>query len=452
MVSSLLFAMVIIATDDGPLRLHPDNPSYLEFQGKPTVLITSGEHYGAVLNLDFDHAPYLNELRDRGLNLTRTFSGTYFEVAGSFKIVNNTLAPRAGRYIGPWPRNADGKYDLDRFGPDYFERLKSFVRLAAERGIVVEYVLFCPFYSNDLWVVDPMNGRNNVNGVGDCPLDEVYSLKHSELLKRQLAFTRRAVTELNPFSNVYFEICNEPYFGGVTLEWQARVAQEIAQTEAGLPKKHLIAQNIANGKAKVERPDPHVSIFNFHYASPPDTVPLNAGLKKVIADDETGFKGTGDAFYRREAWEFLLSGGAIFSHLDYSFTTDHEDGKAEVRDPTPGGGGLTFRSQMGLLKRFLDQFDFIRMRPAPEVVVAGAPDRVTPRVLAQTGKQYAIYLREGGRATLTLELPAGSYVGQWIDPRDGKVLKELKVQSAGGKTTIEAPEFAEDVALSLKAE
>lgn len=38
-----------------PLRLHPDNPHYFVYQGRPTVLITSGEHYGAVLNLAFDY-------------------------------------------------------------------------------------------------------------------------------------------------------------------------------------------------------------------------------------------------------------------------------------------------------------------------------------------------------------------------------------------------------------
>src|SRR5207249_3782080 len=42
-----------------PLRLHPDNPHYLLFRGKPTVLITSGEHYGAVLNRAFDYLRYL---------------------------------------------------------------------------------------------------------------------------------------------------------------------------------------------------------------------------------------------------------------------------------------------------------------------------------------------------------------------------------------------------------
>ena len=37
-----------------PISLHPDNPSYFLWRGKPAVLITSGEHYGALLNLDFD--------------------------------------------------------------------------------------------------------------------------------------------------------------------------------------------------------------------------------------------------------------------------------------------------------------------------------------------------------------------------------------------------------------
>ena len=63
-----------------PLALHPENPHYFLFRGKPTVLVTSGEHYGAVLNLDFDYVRYLDALAADGLNLTRPFSGTYREV------------------------------------------------------------------------------------------------------------------------------------------------------------------------------------------------------------------------------------------------------------------------------------------------------------------------------------------------------------------------------------
>ena len=44
--------------DRRPLSLHPDNPRVFLWRGQPTLLIGSGEHYGAVLNLDFDYATY----------------------------------------------------------------------------------------------------------------------------------------------------------------------------------------------------------------------------------------------------------------------------------------------------------------------------------------------------------------------------------------------------------
>ena len=100
----------------------------------------------------------------------------------------------------------------------------------------------------------------------------------------------------------------------------------------------MISQNIANGKAKVQNPHPAVSIFNFHYASPPDTVALNYGLNKVIGDNETGFRGTNDLPYRIEAWNFILAGGGLFNHLDYSFTAGHEDGTFVYPAKQPGGG------------------------------------------------------------------------------------------------------------------
>ena len=190
-----------------------------------------------------------------------------------------------------------------------------------------------------------MNAKNNVNGVGNIGRNEAYAGKHRDLQEKQEAFVRKAVRELNAFDNLYFEICNEPYFGGVTLEWQARIASVIVDAEKDLPRKHLLAQNIANEKAKIDRPNPSVSIFNFHYATPPATVGMNYGLGKVISDDETGFRGVADKPYRIEAWDFLVAGGAIFDHLDYSFTTDHENGTARIVDPTPGGGGPGFRSQ-----------------------------------------------------------------------------------------------------------
>lgn len=435
-----------------PISLHPENPHYFEFRGEPTILVTSGEHYGAVLNLDFEFLPYLDELQDRGFNQTRTFSGTYFEVPGSFKIQHNTLAPRPDRYQSPWMKAEDGRYDLDRFDPAYFDRLRAFVSAAGERGVVVEYVLFCPFYNDDLWAVNPMNARNNVNDVGDFDRTEAYTLDHPDLLEKQLAFVRMAVRELREFDNVYFEVCNEPYFGGVTGEWQDRIIAEIVEAESDLDHPHLIARNIANEKAEITDPNPAVSLFNFHYAVP-EAALANLGLDKALGDDETGFDGNDDRPYRTEAWRFLLSGGALFSHLDYSFTPDHEDGSAAIEPPTPGGGGPTFRGQLASLKRFLESFDFLTMAPEKGFLSSVEPAGTADELAAMADpdlRSIALYAPEGPRLSLGLDLPALPYRFEWIDPRTGEVLASGEFEG-GDETTLDAPEFEEDIALRIEA-
>ena len=39
------------------LRVSAANPHYLEYRGRPLLLISSAEHYGAVINQDFDFVP-----------------------------------------------------------------------------------------------------------------------------------------------------------------------------------------------------------------------------------------------------------------------------------------------------------------------------------------------------------------------------------------------------------
>ncbi len=353
-----------------PLALHPDNPHYFLFRGKPAVLITSGEHYGAVLNRDFDYIPYLDELQARRFNLTRTFSGVYREVPGSFNIVENTLAPMPGRFLCPWARAGGDKFDLEKWDADYFARLKDFVAQAGKRGIVVELSLFCTIYDDKLWAVNPMNAANNVQGVGKVGRLEVYTLKDKALTAAQEALVRKLAAELKDFDNVYYEVCNEPYFGGVTRAWNDRIIAVLREAEKSFPARHLIAQNISNGSTKIDRPNPHVSLFNFHYSTPPDSVALNAKLGKALGDDETGFRGTGDLAYRTEAWDFLLAGGAVYSNLDYSFSCKHPDGTAKVTT-SPGGGGPALRKQLQILKEFMDGLDFVSMRPDNGVIKGG---------------------------------------------------------------------------------
>ncbi len=167
----------------------------------------------------------------------------------------------------------------------------------------------------------------------------------------------------------------------------------VADAVAKLPQPVLLSQNVANQGRRVVDPHPAISIFNFHYATPPDTIAANAHHRRLIGDNETGFRGTGDAAYRTEGWDFILAGGGLFNHLDYSFTVGHEDGTFAFPPTQPGGGGPTLRRQLGSCAQFIDGFDLVRLRPEPGRVTAGVPDGGSAQVLADPGRAYGVYLR-----------------------------------------------------------
>jgi hypothetical protein len=466
-----------------PIQLHPANPHVFLFRGRATVLITSGEHYGSVLNPDLDYRKYLATLAADGLNYTRIFSGSYVEAPGAFGIARNDLAPAAGRFLAPWARsgtpgyhNGGNKFDLDRWDEAYFERLKDFVGEAGRRGIVVEVTLFSSQYADTNWANCPLNRENNVNSADAIERRQLHTLSNGDILAYQERLVRKIVRELNAFDNVIYEIQNEPWSDrtvtvdtvnpylkdpvlGVfpnavdvadeeSMKWQARVASWIAGEEAGLAGRHLIAQNYCNFRYPVREVAPGVSIVNFHYAYP-EAARLNYGLGKLLAYDETGFAGGVDAFYRKQAWNFLLAGGGTFNNLDYSFTVGHEDG-TDAAPNGPGGGSATLRRQLGVFSEFMRSLDLARLRPDPPVVES-APGVYT-QALSVPGEQYAIYVTGAGPCQLAARIPAGAYAVEWVDTKTGAVIKREQVVHGGGALALASPTFKEDIALRVLRE
>ncbi len=437
-----------------PIALDKDNPHYFFYEGKPEILITSGEHYGAVLNLDFDYVKYLDELSRNNLNLTRTFTGVYVEPEGAFKIEGNTLAPKPEKFICPWGRSetpgyvrGGNKFDLTQWNEEYFKRLNDFMAEAEKRKVIVELALFCPFYEDSQWSLSPMNPNNNINDVGPADRTHVYTLdKSNGLLEVHDALVRRLVNELKGYSNLIYEICNEPYFGGVTMEWQHHIASLIESEESEFGHRHLISQNIANDKLLIENPHPAVSVFNFHYAYPPVAVSQNFHLNKVIGDNETGFDGNADSTYRREGWSFILAGGSLYNNLDYSFTTEHEDGTFQYPSTQPGGGSPALRRQLGYLKNFIEGFEFLKLKPDSTLVTSNDDKRAY--VLTEAGRQYAIYFFGKGPISFDLSVPAGKYTVEFLNPITGKSEPKQEVVS-NGTMKLTSPAYEEDLAVKI---
>ena len=105
---------------------------------------------------------------------------------------------------------------------------------------------------------------------------------------------------------------------------------------------------------------------------------------------------------------------------------------------------------MHVLKEFLHGFDFIRMKPDEAVLKGGLPAKGRARVLGEPGKQYAAYLFGGKSATLSLALPEGKYVVEWISPLTGKVVKAEMTAATGTPVELISPEFDPDIALRIR--
>src|SRR5215471_17325411 len=107
----LASSLLLMRLSAQPISLHPDNPHYYLFHGKPAILITSAEHYGGVVNRDFDYVAYFDALKAYGLNYTRIYPGFLFEPMGKF-MKGNTLGAKPISLTLPWARSHKAGYPL----------------------------------------------------------------------------------------------------------------------------------------------------------------------------------------------------------------------------------------------------------------------------------------------------------------------------------------------------
>lgn len=464
-----------------PIAVHPANPHYFLFHGQPTILITSAEHYGAVVNKDFDYVIYLDALKAYGLNYTRIYPGAMLEVVGEF-VADNTISPKPLRAAVPWARSnqpgylyGGNKFDLDKWDPEYFARLKDFIVKAAERGVVVEVCFFNSQYTHR-WPLSPLYYENNVQGVGKCDFKDAQTLKHADLVQRESDYVRKITEEVNAHDNVILEICDEPSLYTPHAEagpWVGHLLRVVHDTEAKLPKKHLVAQQVQGplGGPIDFSDSPILSIIVGQYAWEGGAEQMG-GMKgldykysynKPIEFNETPYFpfqyriGDAVAASRVEAWEFIVGGGASFNHLNARFTAEDPAGR------TPDNAQVL--GALRSLKNFMYGFDFVKMRPDRNFVVSGVPRGVYCRGISEPGEQYALYhhhseLEARGayyivspgnyRENLVLNLPAGAYREEWVDPASGSVLGSATFAHQGGKRNVSAPEHRVDIALRIR--
>lgn len=482
-----------------PIRVHPDNPKCFEFRGKPRVLVTATEHYGAVMNRPFRYERYLADAAEKGMTLTRLF--VLFRELQLALNPYSTCKPESPDYVAPFLRTGpsaalDGqpKYDLNRWNPEFFERLHGFLSLASDYGIIVEITLLSNTYSETIWALNPFNNENNINGLEKIAYPEYMSLRHRDLFERQADHVRQIVQETNRYDNIFYEICNEP--GGKEEakpenptpeevdKWQMAIAEVIRGAELELPNKHLIAggeaftyipwemptmKSFRNFKIDVVNLHPVNNMIydnrsydmgyfmskqlrlralrNFCLATYHEPKPLNLDEDNVASmfKDQDGW-----TIHRKRAWTALFS-GAHYDYIDFSIINYCETGTEDSQ--------RCIRVWMKHLSEFIHTVDLVHARPFTSFL-RNQPPRTLESVFGVEGKDYCIYLaderelEEAGcgepiSGELKLDLPTGFYDLSCYSPVTG--LYSPKIQLAGG-TEIEfkIPEFRHDLVVRIR--
>jgi hypothetical protein len=486
------------AEDFPPISIHPDNHKYFLFRNRPTFLLTATEHYGSMLNRPFDFEKYLDDLVDKRMTMTRTF--LLFREIASAQNPASPCKPKAEDYIAPWPRTGaekamDGqpKFDLEKWNPEYFQRLHEFLAAAAERGIVVELTLLSNSYAPEVWALNPLRAENNLQGVGKIEWPDYTSLKDPAVVEKQLAHVRKIVQETAEYGNVYYEICNEPG-GGVAGHvtptevdaWQAEIAKTVREEMTKAGRQHLIFGSEAFSYTPVFTQGLDASfankVFDVVNAHPlPNTVlggrPYHLGNfmskelhlaelrdfgvavwtrpKPCVWDEDncaTMFRDEiGWTIHRKRAWVALLS-GSHYDEIDFSIQIGSETGTPE--------SSAKLRAWFKILSEFFASIDFLHAAPSPSWI-AHAPQHVVASTFAVEGKDYVAYLADAREVNdptagqpiagkIEIALPPGEFRVRFFSPTKGSYFDETTVKGAG-TISLEVPKFEHDLVIRASA-
>jgi hypothetical protein len=432
----------------GPLRVHPDNPRYFTDGSGKTIYLAGHQWFNDLQHnawnhpIDVDWDRYLNFMNERNLNYLRNW------------IVWSVGDPTASRpapsmpFKRTGPGNAlDGrpKFDLRQFDPAFFDRLRSQLRAAQDRGIYVSLMLFEVYgfmdrdgvYPRSLWAGNVFHGPNNVNHIdldqnGDGHGLEFFFTSDPQVREIQRAWTKRVIDAANEFDNVFFEIANELQ----AKPWQYQMIRLVKEYEATEPKQHLVhmspgGRNKTGEWSLLSRDDLALSPADVHsvtrgwnpkYQGDP---PIESGHKPVVMDmDHVAVQNDGDNQWNNSPstpWKLLTRGyhQCLYDHDSWKPT---ENGAAWEKTRHNIGATVEYTGRMGLA----------RMHPREDLAS-------TRYCLAHPGREYLIFCPGSGPFNVKGLEPGRTYRFEWYEVASHSIKSHGSLTAKASVQRFDAP-------------
>jgi hypothetical protein len=448
----------------GPLRVHPGNPRYFADGSGRAVYLTGAHTWNNLVDMGIDQPPqpfnwdeYLDFLERHHHNFVRLWTWVLTATQYHRKVIH--AQPQ------PWARTGPGlaldglpKFDLTRWDDAYFARLRQRVESAQRRGIYVSVMLFeghALHASKAPWCWDghPFNAKNNINGIdgdpdGDGRGVEILQLAVPAIVTLQEAYVRHVADAVNDLDNVLYEICNEA--ADYSTAWQYHMIRLVHDYERTKAKQHPVGMTFQYAA------DPYRGSNATLLASPADWISPNpnggyqdnppaADGSKVILADTDHLWGIGG----NQAWvwkSFSRGLNPLFMDPYYNAFNEKEDQPAPEFQlaviPPMDAQWDPVRKNLGYTLQYADRMNLAAAVPHGELASTGY-------CLAAPGREYLVYLPDGGAAMVDLSAVQGKVMVEWLNPSTNERPRR-RVVRGGTKKGFVAP-FGGDAVLYLRA-
>jgi hypothetical protein len=358
------------------------------------------------------------------------------------------------------------KFDLRKFNPEYFDRLRARVKALHAAGIYVGVYLFTgEFQLRFRFREDgyPFSGLNNVNDVDDgyrggapeTGLASVTMTAPNTTTDFQDAYVKKVLDTLNDLHNVIWIVSEEA--PTKSTWWNSHLISFVRSYEKGKPYQHPIGYATLGEKPMDSMLYNSDAYWVAPWAKVSPTKSCGSGkprCKVNINDSDHSYFGMWNETARQNrnyAWENFTNGNQVLFMDPYLVYYPREkrnlcsspiNGIGEKPDPR----WENFRNNLGYILKYSRKLNLSHVTPMASL-------SSTKHCLAQTpaaGAEYLVYAPSEGAFTMDLSaMPDSRMLAvEWFNPSTGETIVQDPIR-AGASFQSFTPPFKGDAVLYL---
>lgn len=445
------------------------NPYYWQYKGKPVLLLGGSKD---------DNLFQIPDLKEH-LDLLASVGGNY---------IRNTMSSRKdrGSELYPFKKLPNGKYDLNQWDDEYWERFRNLLKLTGQHNIIVQIEVWDRFdytsrkgsWHEEPWKINPYKPSNNINytskeskladrypdhpGADKQPFfHTIPAMDDNTVIRRyQEAFVDKMLSYSLPCGNVLYCMNNEtstpPIWGQYWMKYIEKKAAEFG-VDVYVTDMFDVGWNLQTEEKfllSFDNPDIYTFLdisqnngnkntFKKHWQNilfvrdrtKKTPRPINNtksyGSSEWLAKTRVSKR----AYYKR-VWRRWTTESAV-----QRYVLNIIGGCASTRfhrNPI-GGIGLTKPAQNGIkaLRKLESLVEMWKLTPRNDLLTDY--EELNVFLTADPGRKYAMFFMQGGSANLNLLEHKHYYRLRWINVMTGK-WDRRDIVFGGGTVNISAPD------------